>query len=304
MRNWHWIQLGVLALLSASAAAQAQPASGQPRSALEARDNSRFVRFFSEAEWYFSWGYSKQYWAPTDIHVSQPSQGNDFTIHDVRGEDFPNLTSQAITGALAGGLFGPQYNIRIGRFINDSRTVAVEFNFDHTKYTTTEGQTARVSGLIAGMPTDANHVLDKEFFAYALHNGANHVMVNAVYRFPLIGQTNETLSVAAVGKAGLGLMVPHTSDTILGKDSDVGKKELGNLLGIHSGWWQLNGWTTGVEAGLRVVLFKPVYLELTDKLAYAGLWNVPAYQGTMQHSLLMNEVVLSLGFTYDGVSRR
>jgi hypothetical protein len=26
-------------------------------------------------------------------------------------------------------------------------------------------------------------------------------MVNAVYRYPLIGQTNETFSVAAIGKA-------------------------------------------------------------------------------------------------------
>src|ERR1700722_16944934 len=169
MRNWCWIQAGVLGILCASVAAQAQPAPGQPRDFLQDRDDSRFLRFFSEAEWYFSWGYSKQYWAPTDIHVSQPSLGNDFTIHGVRGEDFPNLNSQTIAGAFTGGLFGPQYNIRIGRFVNQDRTIAVELNFDHSKYSSIDGQTALVTGMIAGVPINANYVLDNKFFAYALH---------------------------------------------------------------------------------------------------------------------------------------
>jgi hypothetical protein len=37
-------------------------------------------------------------------------------------------------------------------------------------------------------------------------------------------------------------------------------------------------------------------------VAYAYLADLPAYQGTLQQSLLMNEIILSLGFTYDGAS--
>ena len=37
-------------------------------------------------------------------------------------------------------------------------------------------------------------------------------------------------------------------------------------------------------------------------MAYAYLGDLPAYQGTLQQSLLMNEIVLSLGFTSDGAS--
>ncbi len=37
-------------------------------------------------------------------------------------------------------------------------------------------------------------------------------------------------------------------------------------------------------------------------VAYAYLGDLPAYQGTLQQSLLMNEIVLSLGFTSDGAS--
>jgi hypothetical protein len=253
----------------------------------------RTLRFFRDAEWYFSYGSSKQYWAPTDIHVSQPSLGQDFTIHDVRGHDEPDVAS-----LFTGNLFGPQYNIRVGRFINDK--VAVELSLDHTKYTVTSGQTALVTGTAPGGA--GNRVLDDTFFRYLLHNGANHVMTNLVYRQPLIGKTNETLSIAFIGKAGAGIMVPHVDNTIDGHPSDVGQKVPSNFLGIHNGWWQFGGWTTGLEMGFRMVVWKPVYIEVTDKVAYSRLWNLPAYQGLIDHPLLLNEVVFSIGFTYDGAS--
>jgi hypothetical protein len=288
-------QLGSVAL-AANPSGQAQPSPVQPQSFVGDRGNS-FIRFFRDGEWYFSWGYNKEYWAPTDIHVSQPSLGNNFTIHGVRGSD--EFSSSDI---FSSNLFGPQYNVRVGRFINDERTIGVELNVDHTKYTSVLGQTAPVTGTVGGVPTNASYQLDSNTFSEVLHNGANHVMVNAVYRYPLIGQTNETFSVAAIGKAGLGIMLPHTSDTVLGYQNNVGAKTLSNAVGFTNGWWQINGGTTGVEFGFRFVLYKSVYLELTDKVAYAYLADLPAYQGTLQQSLLMNEIILSLGFTYDGAS--
>lgn len=296
MNNWRRsIQAGALALITALSPVHAETAAGEPQLSDQDRGDG-FWRFFREGEWYFSWGYSKQYWAPSDVHVSQSALGNDFTIHGVEGHDEPGGES----GIFRGDLFGAQYNIRFGRFINADRTLGVEFSLDHTKYTSTVGQTAQVTGLVAGVPTNAYSQLTDQFFSEQLHNGANHVMVNAVYRLPLIGETNETLSVAAIAKGGAGIMLPHTADTILGNDNNVGNKTLSNSIGLNNGWWQLNGWTAGAEFGLRVVLFKPVYLELTDKVAYAHFGDLPAYQGTLQQNLLMNEIVLSLGFTYDG----
>ena len=184
---------------------------------------TQFVKFFRDGECYFLFGTSRQYWEPTDIHVSQPSQGNDFVIHDVQAHDEPDLSSFA-----TGDIFNPQYNIRIGRFINDKRTVAVEFSMDHTKYTVTDGQIAQVTGTIAGAPVNSSQVLNASYFRYILHNGANFLMANLVYRQPVI--------------------------------------------------------------------------ELTDKVAYAWLWDLPAYQGLIDHSLLMNEVIFSVGFIYDGAS--
>jgi hypothetical protein len=251
---------------------------------------SAFLRFFREGEWYFSWGYSRESWANTNIHVSQPSQASNFTVYNVRATDDPSF----------GSLFSAQYNIRIGRFIDEARTVAVELNMDHTKYTSVTGQTARIAGTVNGKPIDANVRLDESVFSYNLHNGANHVMLNLVKRVPLIGRINESFSVAGIAKFGVGVLVPHSENIIFGQINDVGKKEIGNLMGIHRGWWQLDGFTTGVEAGFRIVLVKPVYLEITDKIAFAQLGDVPVFQGTARHNLWMNEVILSVGITFGG----
>jgi hypothetical protein len=262
--------------------------------------SSSLGRFFSEAEWYFSWGYSAQTWAPTDIHVSQSNPNglgdSNFTVHDVKGHDVPGWDN----GIIGTGLFVPQYNIRIGRFIDAERTLAVELNLDHTKYTSDNGQTARVTGTIDGQAVDKDMVLDEKNFSYKLHNGANHLMVNLVKRVPLLGKTNETFSLAGIGKIGAGLVIPHSSNTIQNNPNNVGEKKMKNFFGFHHGWWQFDGVTAGVEAGLRFVVARPVYLELTDKVAYARMYDIPVYQGTAKHNLWMNEVVFSLGVTYDG----
>lgn len=98
-------------------------------------------------------------------------------------------------------------------------------------------------------------------------------------------------------------MLPHTEDNVLGHQLDLGVKSWDNIIGRDHGWWRLGGWTVGVECGVRVVLWGPVYLELTDKVAWSSLSGLPVYQGTANHDLLMNELILSLGGTYDGVGR-
>lgn len=257
---------------------------------LEDYSSGPLRRFFTEGEWYFSWGASREWWGRSDFHISQPALNSRFSIYDVKGIDDPRWSS----------FFGGQYNVRLGRFIDADRTLAVELNFDHTKYETVVGQAARATGTIAGKPVDSSFNIGDGFFRYQLHNGANHFMVNLVKRVPLIGETNESFSVAAIGKVGAGIMLPHTENLLFGFVNNVGPKSWGNAVGFNRGWWQVNGWTAGVEAGFRVVLWAPFYLEFTDKIAFAHLENVPVYQGTARHNLWMNEVVVSVGITFGG----
>ena len=50
---------------------------------------------------------------PSDIHVSQPELGNDFTVHNVRAEDFPEWTD----GIWNKDITEPQFSFRMGHFL-------------------------------------------------------------------------------------------------------------------------------------------------------------------------------------------
>lgn len=241
--------------------------------------------------WYFSWGYSRESWGKSDIHVKQAALGNDFIVHDVEAKDFP--------GALLSKDFTvPQYNIRVGHFINEDHTLAVEFNFDHTKYNNVIGQNAHITGLINNQAVDMNQTLTRSYFNYILHNGANHIMMNIVKISPLVGENEQTMSLSAISRAGVGILFPHSENTIMGNQNSFGDKKIRNCCGLNHGWWQINGWTAGVELGGRFTFYRPFYLETTVKEAYGKLYDVPVYQGTADQKLWMTEGVVSLGFLY------
>ena len=97
-----------------------------------------------EGKWYFSWGYSRQQYAPSDIHVSQPSLGNDFTLHQVKASDYPGRVGDAVNSLFKLDFTSPQENVRIGYFLNPEKTFAIELNYDHSKYNNDVGQSVRV----------------------------------------------------------------------------------------------------------------------------------------------------------------
>lgn len=249
----------------------------------------------SKREWYVEWGYHRAFWAPSDIHVKQPGLGNDFTIHGVHAQDFPQQL-------ISNDLTVPQFNLRVGKFLNANEDLAIEFSLDHTKYSTIANQTAHVTGTINGAPVDQDMVLTPSTFSYKLHNGANHVMMNLVKRKPVFGPINRSWTLSALFKGGVGIMLPHAENTVFGNNVDVGRKSWGNMVGTNSGWWRLNGWTIGGEVTARLMTWKPVFLDFSEKVAYASLGNVPVYQGKADQKLWVNEIVCTLGVAFGAKS--
>ncbi|BBH53623.1 hypothetical protein [Fluviispira sanaruensis] len=261
------------------------------------QNNNDDDNHFFGGEWYVSWGYNKDYWRPTDIHVVQKSLNNDFTVHDVHAVDYPQWdTGYSI---FTPEITTPQWNLRIGRYIDAKRNYALEFSFDHTKFSSVIDQNAHITGTIGGQSVDMYHQLTTAYFRYDLHNGANHIMFNIVRRFSLAGEVNQDYSLNTVVKLGAGIMLPHADNSIFGNQNNNGGLAFGNWFGLTSGWWQLNGITTGVEAGLQFVFWKPFYLEFTFKEAIAKMFNVPVYQGVADHVLIMSELILSVGYTFN-----
>ena len=251
-----------------------------------------------EGKWYFSWGYSRQQYAPSDIHVSQPELGNDFTVHKAAASDFPGSVSDTLNSLVNFDFTNPQENIRIGKFMNPEKTFAIEFSLDHTKYNTDFGQTASVSGTINNQPAPGSMALTPQNFTYALHNGLNHVMVNAVWLKHLRGPEQQAGHLQLISRVGAGILLPHADNTIFGKENQVGPKNENICCFSSNDWWQLNGWTVGTEVGLRYLIYKSIYGELTQKFAYGALKGVPVYKGTADQTIWMSEQVFSLGFLF------
>lgn len=276
----------------------AEPAN-PAKTALPSDDKSTFEKAFAQKKnnWYFSWGYSRQWYAPSDIHVSQPSLGNDFTVRQAAASDAPSSIADTLDMSGGPNLTGPQENIRIGKFLNPEQTFAVEFSLDHSKYNTLDSQTAQVTGTINGQPTNSNMVLNAQNFQYALHNGLNHVMINAVWLHHLRGPEKEAGDLQLISRLGAGILLPHADITIFGNPNQVGPKNK-NICCSSGDWWQLNGWTVGAEIGFRYFVTKPIFLELTTKAAYGSLKGVPVYKGTADQEIWMSEVILSAGFLF------
>lgn len=252
----------------------------------------------AENNWYFSWGYSRQQYAPSDIHVSQPGLGNDFTVHQATATDFPSSPSDTLNSLFNLDFTNPQENLRVGKFMNPEKTFAIEFSLDHSKYNTDLNQSAAVSGTINGAPVSGNMTLTPQNFNYALHNGLNHLMINAVWLKHLAGPEQKPGDLQMISRVGAGILLPHADNTILGNANEVGPKTQNICCFAKNDWWQINGWTAGVEVGLRYTVYKTIYLELTQKIAYGRLSGVPVYQGSADQTIWMSEQVLSTGFLF------
>jgi hypothetical protein len=252
-----------------------------------------------EKNWYFSWGYSRQWYAPSDIHVTQPGLGNNFTVHQVKGSDLAANIPDTIDSSLNMNFFNPQENIRLGKYMDTEKTFAIEFSLDHSKYNTDLGQTAHVTGTFKGQPIDTNWVLDHQTFDYVHHNGLNHIMMNAVWLHHLYGPKQKAGDLESISRVGAGFLLPHSENTIDGNTNQVGPKWGQNSCCFaRNDWWQLIGWTAGVEVGLRYRVTESMYLELTGKEAYGVLSRVPVYQGSADQEIWMTEAVLSAGFLF------
>ncbi|NCI48506.1 hypothetical protein GWC95_01135 [Sediminibacterium roseum] len=233
-----------------------------------------------KGEFYFSWGYNKEWYTRSDVKVSQPSLNNNYKLKSVRSHDHPGWDE---------GLFSipisiPQYNYRLGFFFNKKKGLAFEINFDHTKHIIQDGQSVRLSGVLNGRQTDSTiGFSEANGFYYYLNNGANFLLFNIVKRWNWQESKTGNFKIDALGKAGIGPVIPHVQNSFFGKANDPG--------------FQLGGWNIGVEGAVRATFYKTVFLEFSNKLDYARYSNLKIYEGTAKQAFGTYELILSLGIT-------
>lgn len=231
-------------------------------------------------EFYFSWGYNKEWYTNSTVKISQPSLGNKYDFVSIKGHDHPGWDEGLFTKALS----IPQYNYRIGLIIDKKKGLGVEINFDHTKFIFAEQQ-ARIKGTINNRAVDSsvNFSAANGYFYY-LNNGANFLLFNIVKRWNWANNKKGTIKVDLLGKAGLGPVIPHVENSLNGK--------------LNNPDFQFGGWNIGVEAALRATFFQYVYLEYANKLDYARYSNLDIYQGKAKHAFGTYEMIVNLGVTF------
>ena len=232
----------------------------------------------SKREFFISWGYNGNGYSKSDIHFSQPSLGNDFKLLSVQAHD-----SKAWTDLWNHAPTVPQYNLRVGLFLNEKW--GVEMTLDHIKWIVTQDQQVRMTGTLNNAPVDTQVVLTEDVLKYQLNNGANPTFFNLIRRFQGAGQPHKTGWLTFQLKGGAGFAVPHTENTLFGQDNDAGFQ-----------WFQ--GWNLDAGAAARIHLWRFIYVEVEDKFIYARYFGVNIDQGKASHSVKANEFSFHFGVSF------
>ncbi len=206
---------------------------------------------------YIQWGYNREAYTRSTIHFKM-SDGNNFYLHQATAHDKPDFPA---IYKVPTQITIPQYNYRIGFWIDKAQTLGLELNFDHAKYVVTDGQVVHVTGVISDQQVDGDSVVNGAHFLHFEHtDGANWFHINLVRQVVLFQKKNgQGPLLTAMMKGGAGWNIPRTDFTWKGD-------RLNNK-------FHLAGYNFGVEGGLRIYPFKNWFFEWTGKTGYVRYIN-------------------------------
>ena len=248
--------------------------------------------FFHKGKFYILWGYNRDWYAKSDIHFrnkdGDPSRQDnfgvyDFKIYDAVAHDRPDFDK--LPDVI--NITVPQFNFRIGYYLDKKCTQGFEINYDHAKYVVDNYQTVRMKGEIFGSTIDKDTILDPLYFHFEHTDGANFWLINYVRRFSLFESLSGRSSLGMIAKAGAGFVMPRTDVTIFG-----------NRINNN---WHIAGPCAGVEAGMRAVFFRHLSFELTAKTVIARYIDCLVQgkgHGQASQTLKAAEVLLNIGYTF------
>jgi len=234
---------------------------------------------------YIQWGYNTEWYSKSNIHF-RLGNGDNFVLHNAKAHDKPDM--QAIVNSPL-DITIPQYNYRIGFYLNSKKTKAIEINFDHAKYVVTDYQRVKVTGTINGEEVDEFKIMDPQTFLHFEHtDGANWFHFNYVSLNDLYFSKKKIRPVFTyLWKAGAGFNIPRSDFSYRGD-------RLNNNFHVA-------GYNFGAEGGLRYYPFKGVFLEGTGKIGYVRYMNALVDTKEMKgnrasHGFGYFELIATLGF--------
>lgn len=234
---------------------------------------------------YFQWGYNTEWYTKSNIQVTM-GNGNKFTLHNAKAHDkrdFDAIFKKPAEISI------PQYNYRIGFYLNNSHSKAIEINFDHTKYVVSDNQTVRVTGIIDGQTINADSVINAKNFLHIEHtDGANWLHINYVRQNTIAtNHKNKRPLINTIYKIGAGINIPRTDFTWRGD-------RLNNRFHVA-------GYNISAEGGARVYIGKKLFFECTAKTGFVKYVNAIANttqikQSSIKHHFGYFELISLIGY--------
>jgi len=236
---------------------------------------------------YLQWGYNGEAYTHSNIHFKM-SNGDNFILHHAKAHDkgdYEDIIKEPNEISI------PQYNYRIGFYLNKNFTKGLELNFDHAKYVVTDGQTVHITGTINKQHVNGDSVLNPETFLHFEHtDGANWLHINYFEQKTLAQDKAKTRSLLTlIYKAGAGINIPRTDFTYHGD-------RLNNNFHIA-------GYNIGIEGGFRFFVLKNLFVETTCKTGYVryidALANTTNAKGNRaSHGFGYIEGIATLGYQF------
>jgi hypothetical protein len=234
---------------------------------------------------YIQWGYNTEWYTKSTIHFKL-GNGDDFKLIKAKANDRPDLSAvyeKPVEISI------PQYNYRMGFYLNKKHTRALELNFDHIKYIVTDGQKVRVRGYINKQVVDGDSILDPNSFLHFEHtDGGNLLHLNYVQQNTiLMNKANTRPLVNLIWKVGAGINIPRTDFTYRGDR--------------FNNDFHVAGYNISAEAGARYYFAKKWFIEGTAKSGYVkylnALSNTNAIKGNrVTHAFGYFELIGLLGY--------
>ena len=206
---------------------------------------------------YFYWGWNWGWYSKSNIHFKGPDY--DFTLDKVSAKDRQgkfdaNIYLNPMNATI------PQYNFRVGYFINNNYNVS--FGIDHMKYVMAADQLVKISGEIsnAGTKYDGFYdnddiIIEEDFLRFEHTDGLNYVNLE-FRRFDKLFAWKK-ISLNITEGLGAGILYPKTNTLLFNRE-------------VHDEF-HLSGFGLSAVVGINITFFKYFFIQTEFKGGYINM---------------------------------
>lgn len=228
-----------------------------------AQNQSATSRYGHKGRLYLYWGWNGAWYSKSNINFL--GAGYDFTLSKVAAKDRPSPFNFN-TYFNPGNVTIPQYNFRVGYFINDHYNIS--FGIDHMKYVVVDKQNVKINGSISGTNSEYDGEYNNEevtirtgFLEFEHTDGLNYGNI-AIRRFDQFFDFNK-VKIGFTEGVELGLLIPKTNTLLINKE---------RYDEFHLAGYGFNG-----IVGVNIELFKYFFIQPEFK---GGFINMPDIRTT------------------------